>query len=149
MSLMNRRRSIGPSREPWETPVLIGYTCEDISSHLIKNHSKPSVTEKWWNKAKYPTWNSIRLEFVRKNSMKSPVKSFGYIKCYSSISPRPIKILCNSIKKNSQKICSWRRRPETILGFRKRPSFLSWSASLLFTSFRKILLNTERRLTGQ
>ena len=31
----------------------------------------------------------------------------------------------------------------------KRPHFSRWSTSLLFTSFSKILLTTERRQTGQ
>ena len=31
--------------------------------------------------------------FVKKTSMQNPVKSFGYIKCYSSNSARPVKTL--------------------------------------------------------
>ena len=115
----------------------------------IQNHSKLSITEKRRNKAKYLTWNSVRLEFVEKTSMPNPVKSLGYIKCYSSSSSRPIKSPSNSIRCNCKKICSWLRRPKTILKIRKRPYFSRWSTILLFLSFSKTLLTTERRLTGR
>ena len=38
----------------------------------IQNHSKSPITEKRRNKAKYLTWNSIRLKFVKKTSMPNP-----------------------------------------------------------------------------
>ena len=105
----------------------------------IQNHSKLSITEKRQNKAKYLTWNSIGLRFVKKTSIPNPVKSLKYIKCYSSSSPRLIKSPSNSTRYNCQKIWSWSRRPKTILETRK---------NLLLTSFSKTLLTTERRLTG-
>ena len=105
----------------------------------IQNHSKLSITEKRQNKAKYLTWNSIGLKFVKKTSIPNPVKSLKYIKWYSSSSPRLIKSPSNSTRYNCQKIWSWSRRPKTILETRK---------NLLLTSFSKTLLTTERRLTG-
>ena len=113
----------------------------------IQNHSKPSITEKRRNKAKYLTWNFIRLKFVKKTSMPNPVKSLGYIKCHSSNSSRPVKSPRNSTRYNCNKIFSWLRRPKTILENRKRPYFSMSSTLLLFTSFSKTLLTTERRLT--
>ena len=80
--------------------------------------------------------------------MWNPNKSLGYIKCYSSISPRPLKSLSNSIRHNRQKICSGSRRPKTRLEIRKMPRFSRWSTILLFTSFSKTLLRTQRRMTG-
>ena len=115
----------------------------------IQNHSKPSITEKRRNKAKYLTWNSVRLKFVKKTSMPNPVKSFEYIKCYRLRSPRPVKSSCNSIRYNYKKICSWSRKPKTILKIKKKPHFLRWSTILLFTSFSKTWLTIERRLMGQ
>ena len=53
----------------------------------IQKHPKSPITEKRRNKAKYLTWNSIRLKFVKKTSMPNPAKSLGYIKCHSSSSP--------------------------------------------------------------
>ena len=86
---------------------------------------------------------------MKKTSMPNPVKGLGYIKCYSSSSPRPVKSPSSSIRYNCQTICSWSRRPKTILEIRKRPNFSRWSTILLFTSFAKTLLTAERRLTGQ
>ena len=80
----------------------------------IQNHSKLSITEKRQNKAKYLTWNSIGLKFVKKTSIPNPVKSLKCIKCYSSSSPRPIKSPSNSTRYNCQKIWSWSRTPKTI-----------------------------------
>ena len=56
-----------------------------------------------------------RLEFV--------MEDLGYIKCYSSSSPRPIKNAGTSIRNNFQKICSW-QRSEAILELRKKVTFL-------------------------
>ena len=86
---------------------------------------------------------------MKKTSMPNPAKSLGYIKCHSSSSPRPVKSSSNSIRYNCDKICSWSRRPKTMLEIRKKTYFSRWSTILLFTSFSKTLLTTERRLTGR
>ena len=141
---MYSRKSVGPRMKPWGTPTITGYSCEDFPTRttwsrlLLRNGKiRPNLT-----------WNSTRLEFVKKNSMPNPVKTFGYSKCYSSSSPRPVKISINSVRYNCQMICSWLRRPKTILGITEKPHFSKWSKILLFTSFSKTLLTTERRLTG-
>ena len=59
--------------EPWGIPTLTGYSCEDLT---IQSQLKSSITKKRRYKAKYPTWNSLRLiMFVKKTSMPNPVKS--------------------------------------------------------------------------
>ena len=90
----------------------------------IQNHSKPSITEKRKNKAKYLTLNSITIKLVKKTSMPNPLKSLGYIKWYSSGTSRPVKSPSNSIWYNCQKICCWSRGPKTILEIRKAAIFL-------------------------
>ena len=57
---------------------------------------------------------------MKKTSMSNPVKSLGYIKCYSSSSPRPVKTSSNSIRYNCQKICSCSRRPKNHTGNQKK-----------------------------
>ena len=98
---MYSRWSAGSKMDPWETPALTGYFCEDFS---IQNHPNPSITEKRKNKAKYLAWNSIRLKFVKKASMPNSVESLAYIKCNSLSSCRPVKIAANSIRYNCKKI---------------------------------------------
>ena len=100
--------------EPWRTPALTGYSCEDFPSRttrsrllLRKEEIRPNLT-----------WYSIRLKFVKKTSMPNPVKSLGYIKCHSSSSPRPVKSPSNSIINNCKKI--WDLRSKTILEIRKK-----------------------------
>ena len=56
--------------------------------------------------------------------MPNPIKSLGYIKCHRSSSTRPVKSPSNSIRYNCGKICSWSRRPKTILKIRKKATFL-------------------------
>ena len=112
---------------------------------MIQNNLKLSITEKRKNKAKYLTWNSRWLTFVRKTSMLNPNKSLGYINLSS---PRPDKSPSNSIRFNCQ-ICSSSKRSKSILETRKGTNFSGWWTILLFTSFLKTLLTTERRLTEQ
>ena len=115
----------------------------------IQNHSTQSTTQKRRNKAKYLTWNSIRLKFAETTCMLNPVKSLRYIKSYSSSSPRSVKSPRNYIRYNCKNICSLLRRPIPILKIRKRPHFSRWSAILLFTRFSKTLLATESILSGR
>ena len=117
---MYSRKSARPRMEPSGTPALTGYSCEEFPSrttwsHLLlrKEEIRPNMT-----------WNSIRLMVVKKTSMPNSVESLWYIKCYSSSSPRPVKNPSNSIRQNCQKICSWSRRPKTILEIRKKVTFL-------------------------
>ena len=66
-----------------------------------------------------------------------PCQKPWLIKGYSSSSPRPVKSRGNSIRYNCQKLCSWLRRPKTILEIRKKSTFSWWSTILLFISFSK------------
>ena len=76
-----------------------------LQRHPIQNHFKLSITEKWWNKTKYPTWNSIRLEFVKKKtSMPNTVYDLGYTKCHSSSIRSSSKNPSNSVRYNYHKM---------------------------------------------
>ena len=107
---------------------------------LIQNYSKTCITEKRQNKAKYLTRNSIRLKFLKKTSMPNPVKSVGYIKCHSSSSPS------NSIRYNSQKICSWLRTSKTILKIRKWATFISVNNKPVIYKFFKDFTNERKKI---
>ena len=61
--------------ESCETPAWTGYSCEDFPFRTTGSHV---ITEKWKNKAKYLTWYSIRLKFLKKTTMPNPVDSIGY-----------------------------------------------------------------------
>ena len=53
------RKSVGPRMEPWGIPAL-------FLRLLIQNYLKLSISEKRRSKARYLTWNSLRLKFVKK-----------------------------------------------------------------------------------
>ena len=65
---MISRKGEGPIMEPWGTPALTGILAKTSNLEL----REAVFTEKRWNMVKYPTWNSIRIEFVEKNSMPKP-----------------------------------------------------------------------------
>ena len=79
---------VNTSFENWRRPSINWIF---LPRRPIQNHSKPSIGQKRQIKAKYPTWNSITLEFLRKTIMSNPVENLGYIKCRSLSIPTPIK----------------------------------------------------------
>ena len=107
-----------------------------------------SRAKKRWNHVKHLAWNSIRRKLLKKASLPNPVNNLEYI---SLSSARPIKTSSNVISYNCQKICSWSIRPDLKPYWKseKRSHFSGWSTFLLFTSFSKALLTTERRLSEQ
>ena len=115
---------------------------------LIQNHSKLSITEKRKNKAKYLTRNSTTLKLVKAN-MPNTVKSLGYIKCYSSSSPRPVKSHSTTIRYNCQKIYSWSRRPKTTLEIRNQKAtfLLDINNSIIYKFFKEF--SNHRKKTNR
>ena len=87
------------------------------------------------------TLNSIRPKFIKKTTV--PVESFGCVMCYRVSSPRPNKSPSNSISNSN----SFMRT--ILLGTEEKSHFsTSQKSYILITSFSKVLLNTERKLTG-
>ena len=84
---MYSRKSEEPRMDAWGTPALTGYYCKDFPSKTTQSHLLLRKEE-------------IRSKFVKKTSMSNFVKSLGYIKCYSSSSPRSVKSPSNSITQN-------------------------------------------------
>ena len=90
--------------EPWGTLALTGYSCEDFS-----NTQSCLLLRKVEIRSNISNEIPSRLTFVKKNS---------------SSSPRPIKSSSNFIRCNCQKICSWSRRPNTIMEIQKKSTFI-------------------------
>ena len=112
----------------------------------IQNHPKQPITEKRRNTARYLTWNSRRIKFVKKISMPNSAKSLGYIKSYSSSSPDLIKALGILSDTTVRRSAVNREDLKPYRKSEKRSHFSRWSTILLFTSFSKTFLPTERRL---
>ena len=133
---MYSRKSVGPKIELWETPALTGYSWGDFPSRTTRSRLL------------------LRKKEIRTNachascqisSMPNPVKSLGYIKYYRSRSPKPVKTSSNSIRYNSQKICSWSSRPKAILEIRKKTTFLYVINNPIIHKFFKDLNNHRKK----
>ena len=119
---MYSRKSAEPRMKPWGKPALTDYSCEDFPSRSIQSNLLLRKDETRLN-----TWSKIPedLSLWRRAAYQIlNIKNLRYIKCYSLSKPKSIKNLRNSIRYHCQKICSWSRRPETILQIRKKVTFL-------------------------
>ena len=134
---------MGPRMEPLGIPALTGYSCEDFPCRTIQS----CLLLRKGDKVKYLTWNSIRLNFVKKTSKPNPIKTLRYIKCCNSNSLRHIKSLGILSDTTVRRSAVNREDLKPYWKSEKRPHFSRWSTILLFTSFSKTLLTTERRLT--
>ena len=82
---MYSKKSERTRMDPWVTPALTKYSCENFPSRTTQS------------------WLLLRKEEIRPNiwpemtSMPNSVESLGYIKCYSLSIPRPVKTPSNSI----------------------------------------------------
>ena len=80
--------------------------------------------------------------------MPNPVKNLRYIKWYNSSSLRPIKSLINSMRYNWRQSAVYQDNLKLYWKSDKTPYFLRWLKSILSRCFSKILLTTEKGLTG-
>ena len=76
------------------------------------------------------------------------LKGLKYIKCRSLSSPRPNKSSSNSIRNDSWKITVDEEDLKPYWQSEQKTTFLDVIKGIVFTSFSKILLTTEGRLTG-
>ena len=112
----------------------------------IQNHLKLSITEKGINKAKYLTWNSIRLKLWRRPVCHTLPKALDI----SSATARVVLDLLKALPILSDITVRRSAVDKDLQPYwksEKSPHFSRWSAILSFTSFSKTLLTTERRLT--
>ena len=111
----------------------------------VQNHLKPSITQKRQNKAK--SWPEIpkELSLWRRPACQTLSKALDMSSAAARVALDLLKSLA-ILSDTTQNICSWSRRRKIILEIRKRRHFSGWSKNLLFKSFSKPLLSTERRL---
>ena len=127
---INSTKVIRPLALVVATSVLARYYCH-ILARTIPSRLIPRKDEK---KIKHLTWNSIRLKSVKRTRISNTVESLGYIKYFSSISPRPVKTQAILEDTTVRRWEGWSRRP--IFGNRKK-GHISWGelTSALSTSF--------------
>ena len=88
------RKILEPRMDPWGTPALTGYSWANFPLRTNQTHillrneeTRPNI------------W--LGLKFVTITSMPNSVKSIGYIKWYTSSSPRSVISPSNSIKRSA------------------------------------------------
>ena len=123
--------------EPWETPVLTGYFCKEYPYRTTWSHI---LLWKDKNNPKELTWDSLTLEFVKKINVLSK-RTMSEVLDISSPTARVAPDLLKTLA--IQKICSWSRRPETILENRKETAFLEVINKPIIYNFFKDWLQNE------
>ena len=120
---MYSRKSVGPGMEPWGTPTLTGYSYEDV----------PSRTTQSWRRPKYQTLS----------------KALDISSATTWVAPDLLKTLAILSDATVRRSAIDREDLNPYWKLEKRQHFSSWGTILLFSSFWKTLLTTERRLTGR
>ena len=144
---MYSRKSVGPRIDPWGTPALTGYSCEDFPSKTTRSR----LLLKRRNKTKYLTWKSIRLRFVKKTSIPHSAmsKALDIWSATARVAADLLKALAILSDTTVRRSAIDREDLKPYWKSEKRAHFPGWSTILLFTSFSKTFLTKERRLTGR
>ena len=103
-----------------------------------------------WSRRKIWSWSNCNWTPVWPNGWVFIYKlsGSGFESSCSYLIPRLAKIYSNSIRCNCQKICSWSRKPKTMLEIRKNCHIsLDDQESYYLQVFQTSLLTRERRLT--
>ena len=142
---MYNRKSLGPRIKPLRSNIINGLPLRRIP---IQKDQKPSITNKWWNKAKTRLEIEYVLNLWRRPAGQTLTKPWIY-HCYSSRSPNPNKYPRHSFRYNYLNVCVGWEDKNPSWKSEKRPHFSICSTNLLFKSFSKHLLTTEMRLSEQ
>ena len=106
----------------------------DEIKNILHSFWRPIV---WWKNKNLIKIVDTSFKFLMKTSFPNPVKSLGYIKYYSSSRPRHVRRPSDSIRYNCMKICSWLRRPKTILDIKMINNPIIYKFYKDFTNHRK------------
>ena len=145
---MYSRKSVGPRMEPWGTPALTRYSCEELPSRttqscilLRKEEIRPNI----W--PKIPKLKDLSL--WRRPVSQTLSKALDISSATVWVAPDLLKALeVEDLQLKWRSAVDWDYL-KSYWKSEKRPHFSRWSTILLFRSFSKTLLNTERRLTGR
>ena len=138
---MYSRKSVRSRMEPWETPALTGYSCEDFQytttqNHLLKDEIRSNIQAEI----------SKDLCLLRRSVCQILSKASDISSTKAQASLEMLKALSNTKVRRS---AADRENLKPYWKSEKRSHFSKWSTILLFTNFSQTLLTTERRLTGQ
>ena len=143
---MYSRKSVEPRMELWGTPALTDIFCEDFPSKATQSHLLLRKEEIWLNTSLEIPYD---LSLWRRPTSKTLSKGLDIPSATAWVAPDPLKPLVTlsyTIVKRSA-VDQQDLKPYWKSG--EISYFSKWSTILLFTSFSKTLLTTEKRLTGK
>ena len=118
--IMYSRKSVWPRMEPWGTPALTRYSCEDFPFRTTQSRILPRKEEIRAN-----IWPEIPYDLrLWRSACQSLSKALDISSATARVAPDLLKALAILSDKNCKKICSWSRKPKTTLEMRKKVTFL-------------------------
>ena len=115
----------------------------------MQNHLKLSINKTRQNKAKY--WPEILqdLGLWRRTACQTLSKALNIPSNTARVAPDLLKSLETPLDASVSRSAVDQKDLKPYWNAEKRPHFLRWSTSWLFTNLSKTLLTTEKRLTGR
>ena len=144
MPLMYSRKSLGPRMDLWGIPPLTGYSYEDFPSRTTWSCLLLRKEEIRLN-----IWPEIPqgLNLSRRPACQTLSKALGMSRATVWVAPDLLKALVILSDTTVRRSVVDQEDLKPYWKSEKRPHFSRWWSFLLFTSFSKTLLTTERRIT--
>ena len=141
---MYSTKSVGPRMELWGTPALTGYSCEDFPSRttrsrllLRKEEIRPNISPE----------TPYDLSLWRRPTSQTLSKALGISSATAWVAPDLFKTLAILSDTTVRRSAIGQGDLRSYWNKKKMPYFSRWSTILLFASFSKTLLITEKSLT--
>ena len=143
---MYSRKSVRLWMDPWETPTLTGYSCEDFPCRVTR-----SCLLRRKEKIRPNIWPEIPqgLGLWRRPACQTLSKALGISHAIVWVASDLLKVLAILSDATFRRSAVDLEDLNHTENQKKTPHFFRWSTTLLFTIFWKTLLTTERRPTGQ
>ena len=131
---MNSGKSVGPRMEPWGTPALNGYSCEDFSFRTTRSHLLLRKEEIWPN-----IWLEIPKDLIlcRRPAWQAMSKALDISSATARVAQDLLKALAILSDTTARRSTVDQEDLKPYWKSEKRPHFSRWLTILLFTSFSK------------
>ena len=137
--LICSRKSVSPGMEPWGTPALTGYSCEDFPFRTTRSRlllRKKEIRLNIWTED---------LNLWRRPACQTLSKALGISSVTARVAPDLLKALTILSDTAVTTSAVDREYLKPYWKSSKRPKYSRWSTVLLFRSFLKTLLKKTNR----
>ena len=122
---------------------------DSVNHGTVKNTKNLNLCFGWHILRSYRFVAEVTFKFVKKTSMPHLSKPSDISSATAQVDPDLLKALAILSDTTVRRSTVDQEDLKPNWKSEKRPHFCRWSTILLFTSFSKTLLTTERRLTGR